>query len=76
MNVKEILEQWLKEHGFDGLVSEFEECSCEIGDLAPCDYSFLNCKPGYKIPCTCGEGCSFHVVAQKENKIENKKNPI
>ena len=63
MNIKEILETWLKDHGYDGLVSDCEECACKIGDLAPCDCSFLDCKPGYEIPCACGGGCLFHMTS-------------
>lgn len=65
MNVREIIELWLREHGYDGLCGDDsfgEGCGCVIGDLMPCDSSGLKCKPGYKITCNkeCGgkyDGC-------------------
>jgi len=53
LTVREILTDWLKEHGYDGLYCD--ECGCEIDDLAPCDESCVACRPGYKWPCTCGK---------------------
>jgi hypothetical protein len=51
MTVKEIVVNYLKSNGYDGLYSE--SCGCEISDLAPCDIIGLNCKAGYKIDCPC-----------------------
>ncbi len=67
MNVKEIVEKYLKENGYDGLFHE-GDCGCEVGDLAPCDGSALDCEPGYKIDgCSseCGAGCEFHFGPKK-----------
>lgn len=49
-NVKEILEEYLKANGFDGLAGD--ECGCFIGDLVPCDNDPSGCVPGHKIVCT------------------------
>ena len=62
--VREILDQWLTEHGYDGLYCE--SCGCETGDLAPCDSSAMDCQAGHKVACdpeTClGYGdCEFHI---------------
>jgi hypothetical protein len=48
--VRDILIQWLKENGYDGLYAD--ECGCFVDDLAPCfgEWS-LDCKPGYKCKC-------------------------
>jgi hypothetical protein len=46
MNVKEIIEEWLKVHGYDGLCCE--NCGCIIGDLMPCGSDQSECKPGWK----------------------------
>lgn len=68
MNAKEIVEDYLKRNGFDGLAGV--ECSCEIGDLMPCDEFGSECRPGYRIKCqprTCaaGGGCEFHMSTRK-----------
>jgi len=50
MDLREIVEDWLKENNYDGLVGD--ECGCGIGDLFPCEYpSLTECKPGYKKIC-------------------------
>jgi hypothetical protein len=46
MNVREIVKQWLKDNGYDGLWSD--DCGCQIDDLMPCCDYCTNCKPGYK----------------------------
>ena len=48
MNGKDIIIEWLKEHGFDGLCMPDEECGCQIDDLVPCDSSPCLCQPGKK----------------------------
>jgi hypothetical protein len=47
MLIKDILEKYLKENGFDGLC--WGSCGCVIGDLCPCESSLLNCEPAYKL---------------------------
>ncbi len=48
MNVKEIIQKYLKANEFDGLFED-GECGCLIDDLAPCGSdALLDCKPGYK----------------------------
>jgi len=36
MNVIELVESQLKLLGADGLVQEYGDCGCMVGDLAPC----------------------------------------
>lgn len=50
MTVRDILEQWLKANGYDGLVADGGECGCELGDLAPCSEYFGNCLAAYRGP--------------------------
>jgi len=47
MDVKDIIEDWLKTHECDGLYMP-GECACKIGDLFPCDICMRDCecKPG------------------------------
>ena len=64
--VEDILIAYAKEHGYDGLVDVFGDCGCEIDNLAPCiSEGILTCRFGYKVPCTCGEGCDFHISTVK-----------
>lgn len=49
MTVKEIVAEWLKSHGYDGLFAEGGECACELADLMPCDAEGCEtCIAGYK----------------------------
>ena len=47
MIVKEIIVNYLKDNGFDGLYTE--DCGCTAEDLAPCDSTCMDCIPGIKI---------------------------
>lgn len=47
MTVKEILQTWLKDNGYDGLYHP-GDCGCSIEDLITCDDDCSNCEPGYK----------------------------
>jgi len=43
--VLEMVETYLKAHGYDGLY--YDDCGCRIGDLAPCSHINENCRAGY-----------------------------
>ena len=66
MTVKEIVEKYLKDNGFDGLVGE--DCGCKMSDdLMCCGWDVLQCEPGYFIPCDegffdCG---GYHITTIK-----------
>lgn len=46
LTVADILKEWLKENGYDGLCNT--ECGCSIEDFAPCNLSeILDCIPAY-----------------------------
>ena len=47
MDVKQILEKWLKDNGYGGLYSE--GCGCKIGELVLCDNDCSECEPGFVI---------------------------
>ncbi len=48
MNVHDIVKQYLKDNGFDGLCTE--DCGCLIDDLFPCcQEGLVDCVPGYKL---------------------------
>ena len=57
MKVKKIVENYLKEAGYEGLFSADAECGCELSDLIPCDNPCGDCEPGYKHQCP--EGHEF-----------------
>ncbi|MGY5852438.1 MAG: hypothetical protein RTU92_02600 [Candidatus Thorarchaeota archaeon] len=69
LNVGEIVAEYLKKNGFDGLVEEDGECGCELDDLFPCqNEGALFCQAGYKVDCDCGENCEFHIsIIKPEN---------
>ena len=46
MTAKQIITQYLKSHGYDGLWTF--DCGCELQDLGPCGSIGLGCEPGYK----------------------------
>ena len=65
--VKNILEQYLIDNGFDGLVEPDRECACDIKDLAPCENNCIYCEPGYKIPDKTGE--FDYLITTKKPKL-------
>ena len=48
ITVIEIISDYLKNNGYDGLYNEHDECGCGINDLAPCCDNPLECEPAYK----------------------------
>ena len=56
MTVKEIIEKFLDEHGYDGLYNENGECACKRDDLMPCRHycgdGQESCCVGYLQPIT------------------------
>ncbi len=49
MTTKEIVIEYLKQNGFDGLCSD--ECGCSLDDLICCDEDFQGCEPAYASIC-------------------------
>ena len=79
MEIRQIVEKWLRANNYDGLVTE--NCGCEVDDLMPCDNYRPDCTAGYKVPCPGGEDCPadgdcpWHISTSKEatNGKEQKK---
>lgn len=68
-DVLEIVKQYLKKNGFDGLFNANGECACHVDALCPCDGCFAECEPGYRVEgCDCGQGCDYHIVREKPTK--------
>lgn len=47
MNVKDIVENYLQDNGYDGLCNTEQECGCRIDDLFACDSCPDKCQPGH-----------------------------
>ena len=49
VSVRDIVERYLRERGYDGLVSgdEFPDCGCGLDDLMPCGSPIDRCQPAY-----------------------------
>lgn len=71
MDVKAIVKRYLIEKKYDGLFYE-GVCGCTIDDLEPCGDMQSRCQPGFKGPCTCGDGCDFHIYETPED-VERAK---
>jgi len=73
MKVIDIVANYLRDNGFDGLVSRDGKCGCVVDGLCPCEgEDFAECEPGYKVPCTCGEGCSYHIATEKPKENDHE----
>ncbi len=72
-NVKGIVEDWLRNHGYDGLFSPYE-CGCILGDLMPCcSEGCILCEPGYTGPCDCCDCHDFHIGPKSEVSTQSEK---
>lgn len=50
-SVMEIVADYLKNNGYDGLYNSDAECGCDLDELMPCEGSPDSCQPGYKVGC-------------------------
>ena len=67
MTIHEIVKEYLKYNGFDGLAGD--ECGCLVEDLMCCDCLSTDCVPAMKVMgCSedCGMGCDWHMVPEKQ----------
>lgn len=67
MNVKEIVTEYLKVNGYDGLIGD--ECGCKLDDLFPCCDFGKDCEPGYACPI---KPCTFPDEFQGACTVRNK----
>jgi hypothetical protein len=73
MTGTEIIEKYLKDNGYAGLIEEDSDepdiCCCEIDDLMCCGFAPNFCVPAYAVPCdgSCGNAanCGGHLSAEK-----------
>ena len=76
MSIREIVEKWLKENGYDGLYNWSENCACCLDDLFVCGALSGGCEAGMKkMGCSteCGEGCDFHIVPKEKEQPDEQK---
>lgn len=68
--VSDIMTDYLKANGFDGLVGD--DCGCQLGDLFPCDCCSRNCLPARKFTWetmtegqreNCEPDCEWYMIA-------------
>ena len=62
--VRDIITDYLRDNGFDGLYNDDLECGCSINDLVPCDSACDMCRPGYRVE-TPGQDFNFSIVGEK-----------
>lgn len=69
MNCMDIIKEYLKTNGFDGLQNE-GECGCLPSDLRPCSDDMSLCTPGYKVvpPKEADSEFDFYICQSKEDK--------
>lgn len=66
MELSQIVEDWLKSNGYDGLFNADVHCGCKLDDLMPCGEPTSDCQAGYLVNNPgCSEGCNWHI--QKDN---------
>lgn len=73
MNVQTIVEEWLKEHKFEGLCNCDVPCGCLLSDIAPCGQPFGDCQPGYRKEVGSSEHCGCDGQGEEHWHITIKK---
>ncbi len=62
----DMVQEYLKKNGYDGLCEPNLECACKLDDLMPCSrYMAMECVAGHEVKgCNdgCVLGCDFHIV--------------
>ena len=72
MNVKEIVNQYLKDHDYDGLFDDGSgECACGVDDLMPCGEIEISCEAGWQMKCDCGDH-DFHIGENKRKRLRKR----
>lgn len=77
-SVYEIVQEYLKKNGYDGLATD--DCGCELSDLFPCGAEGVEkCEVGHKEDCdpeahetdrpwSCEGNCAWHMVSGKRGE--------
>lgn len=80
ITVRSFVADWLKEHGYEGLVNYDGECGCQINDLMPCENSIAglgDCRPAYRYECyRCRNWCdNLPIEVEDSSEWCDKQNP-
>lgn len=65
MIVLDIIINYLKENGYDGLYHN-GECGCELGDICPCEEIQLDCRPGYRVDSPVDHEYNWYICKSKD----------
>jgi hypothetical protein len=65
VTIREIIVEYLRQHGYDGLCKD--SCGCGLDDLAPCGGDPMDCQPAHKRKCDC-ENCDSACDAAGEGE--------
>ena len=57
VSVKDIVEAFLANEGYDGLCNPDVSCGCGLEDLVPCGEISMDCRAAYRRKLPCGEDC-------------------
>lgn len=63
MRVLDIVDKYLRTHGYDGLYNDLGDCACTVGELEPCGEMSSACAPGHQVPCDCGDH-DYHIATK------------
>ena len=66
MNIREIVADWLRQHGYDGLYDAEYDCACTLDALAECHALHDECVAGVKIPSPHGDGDDWDIGPKPE----------
>lgn len=66
--VFEIVAEYLKANGYDGLICEDSHCGCGLDDLMPCGELYDDCQAAHAIECT--EACPDRVACEFFGEID------
>ncbi|MBE3109349.1 MAG: hypothetical protein IMZ46_02375 [Acidobacteria bacterium] len=73
MTIKEIVEKYLRENGYEGLAGE--DCGCTLDDLFPCDGNsdgstgVEKCEPAMKGKCPGADECEWAEVPEHAHMV-------
>jgi len=71
ITVKEMVEVYLRDNGFDGLCSM--DCGCRLGDLMPCDEVNPDCEAAYEVLGEPEEPGDFFMASKKPGPVGHEE---